>query len=115
MKKTITIAVLVLAVIACHRKTVPASNIIISNKPNVEETKDIKVDPPKTEMSGSELAAQGKTVYTNRCGRCHGLKNTESFTASQWENILKAMIPKARLNDEEGKQVTAYVMANAKK
>ena len=62
-----------------------------------------------------DLASVGKTVYTTRCNRCHGLKNTENYTEQQWTGILKNMIPKARLNEDESKQVTAYVMANAKK
>jgi polyhydroxyalkanoate synthesis regulator phasin len=33
----------------------------------------------------------------------------------QWDNILKSMIPKAKLNDDEAKQVAAYVMEHAKK
>lgn len=116
MKKSIVILILALSVWACHRKTIPSSdsNVIISNKTNTEETKT-KTEITKTEASGTDLAAVGKTVYTTRCNRCHGLKNTENFTQQQWDNILKSMIPKARLNDDEAKQVTAYVMANAKK
>lgn len=105
MKVTITILILAVIVFACHRKTVASSdNIIISNKIN----KDTKV-------SNVESTSAGQTVYTSRCGRCHGLKKTENYTAQQWDNILKSMIPKAKLNDDEARQVTAYVMANAKK
>jgi hypothetical protein len=43
------------------------------------------------------------------------LKPVDNFTADRWNNILKAMIPKAKLTDAEAEQVTAYVMANAKK
>ena len=105
MKATITIFIIAVFAIACHRKTVASSdNIIISNKTNAE-----------TKTSNSGVASAGQTVYTNRCGRCHGLKKTENYTAQQWDNILKSMIPKAKLNDEEAKEVAAYVMANAKK
>jgi mono/diheme cytochrome c family protein len=114
MKKLITVSALGLLVLACHRKTVPASDIVISNKPNTEETKTVVEQPPQVQQE-PDLATQGKTVYTSRCGRCHGLKNTEAYTPQQWDNILKSMIPKAKLNEEEAKQVTAYVMANAKK
>lgn len=107
MKATIIILILALAIFACHHKTVPSSdNIIISNKTPATNSKN--------ESAAPGLASAGKTVYVNRCGRCHGLKNTEKYTQQQWENILKSMIPKAKLNDEEAKQVTAYVMANAK-
>ena len=107
MKTAFIILILAIIVFACHRKTVASSdNIIISNKTNTET---------KTSASNQDLAFAGSTIYTNRCGRCHGLKKTENYTSQQWENILKTMIPKARLNDEEAKQVTAYVMDHAKK
>jgi mono/diheme cytochrome c family protein len=104
MKITITILILAGIVFGCSRKTVASSDeIVISNKTSTE-----------TKTSNAELTSAGQTLYTNRCGRCHGLKNTENYTQQRWENILKTMIPKARLNDEEAKQVTAYVLANAK-
>lgn len=121
MKTTITVLILALAVWACHRKTVPSSdnNIVISNKTNTEvkSTTETKTETTSSDNSSStvDLATAGKTVYTTRCNRCHGLKNTENYTQQQWTNILKSMIPKARLNEDESKQVTAYVMANAKK
>jgi mono/diheme cytochrome c family protein len=105
MKAIITILILTIIVLACHRKTIASSdNIIISNKTN-STTKP---------NSNAGTASAGQTIYTNRCGRCHGVKKTENYTQQQWENILKRMIPKARLNDEEAKQVTAYVMEHAK-
>jgi cytochrome c5 len=105
MKATIIILIIAVIVFACHRKTVASSdNIVISNKTNNE-----------TKAANPEVASAGQTVYTNRCGRCHGLKKTENYTVQQWDNILKSMIPKAKLNDDEAKQVAAYVMEHAKK
>lgn len=105
MKTTITSLILAIIVFACHRKTVASSdNIVISNKTNTE-----------TKVAEPEVASAGQTVYTSRCGRCHGLKKTENYTVQQWDSILKSMIPKAKLNDDEAKQVTAYVLEHAKK
>ena len=105
MKATLAILILAVIVFACHRKTVPSSdNIVISNKTNIE-----------TNTSNTETASAGQTIYTSRCGRCHGLKKPENYTQQRWENILKKMIPKAKLNDDEANQVTAYVMEHAKK
>lgn len=111
MKKIITILILALTVWACHHKTIPVADnsIIISNKTNTET----KTETTTTADSDVDLTA-GKRVYTTRCNRCHALKKTEKFTHQQWNNILKSMIPKARLNEDEAKQVTHYVMANAK-
>ncbi len=106
MKSTIFIIILALIVFACHRKTISSSdNIIISNRVNTTS---------KISGADSKMNSAGQSIYVNRCGRCHGLKNTEKYTQQQWETILKSMIPKAKLNDEEAKQVTAYVMANSK-
>ena len=105
MKTSIAILILALIVFACHRKTVSASdNIVISNKTN-----------PNVKTANTEAMAEGQTIYSNRCGRCHYLKTAQDYTATQWKNILKSMIPKAKLNDDEAKQVTAYVMEHAKK
>jgi mono/diheme cytochrome c family protein len=118
MKKTITLSFIALAVFACSRKTVSTTT---TTTPQVNEgtkmetpaNEKAKVETPKT--TTVDLTAQGKNVYTNSCGRCHGLKPVENYTESRWTEILKSMIPKARLNDTEAQQVTAYVMANAKK
>src|SRR6476620_6712621 len=101
MKKTITILTMAMLVLACHRKTVAADDTA-------------RIEKEKTDAAHTELVAQGKTVFTNRCGRCHALKQVDNYTAERWNNILKAMIPKARLNETEAQQVTAYVMENAK-
>ena len=130
MKKISTVALIALIVFACSRKTVTTSETKIKTETGNAETKvkaeaeaplaDSKTNstaPIKTDASTSsaEMIAAGKTVYTTRCGKCHGLKEVSAYTEQRWEPILKSMIPKARLNDDEAKQVTAYVMANAKK
>lgn len=58
--------------------------------------------------------AQGKTLMDTRCGRCHDLKPTDSFTVDEWEPILERMIPKAKLLEDEGNLVRAYILLNAK-
>lgn len=120
MKKTITIALIICIAVACHRKAVPASDTASSSKnppAMVDAPKsDVPVSKaPAADAAHADLVAQGKTVYTARCGRCHGLKDTQAYTTQRWEGILKSMIPKAGLNTTEAQQVTAYVMDNAKK
>ena len=102
MKKLIIITLLILIVFACSRKTIASSE---TNIPDRE-----KKDRPNAEM-----VSQGKTVYNYRCGRSHSLKPVGKYTAAEWENILKVMTTKARLNETESTQVTTYVIANAKK
>ena len=113
MKKFSIIFFMILAVLACQRKTIAESEIILSNKTTpTEKNKPAKIPLNAT---ASEPAKQGSIVYANRCGRCHELKPAAKFTGTEWKNILKSMIPKAKLNDTEAQQVSAYVMEHAKK
>ena len=56
----------------------------------------------------------GKTIFTGNCAKCHKLKEPESRTPEQWNKVLKRMIPKAKLSDDDGKLVRAYLIANSK-
>ena len=111
MKKVFVIIFVAVAVVACSRKTTPPAEIIISNEQKVSNNKsEIAV----TNTNTGETSA-GKSIYTTRCGRCHALKPVDKYKTTEWENILKIMIPKAKLTDAEAKEVTAYVMEHAKK
>lgn len=61
-----------------------------------------------------EQLAQGHSIFITSCDNCHKLKKTETRTAEQWNKIIKRMIPRAKLSDDEGKLVRAYVIANSK-
>lgn len=63
--------------------------------------------------SESEIA-EGKVLFTNNCAKCHKQKEPETRTPEQWNNTLKRMIPKAKLNDRDGQLVRAYLIVNAK-
>ena len=73
--------------------------------------------PATTAVAATATAEQieaGHTLYTNNCGKCHGLKEPANYNKESWTKILKSMIPKAKLSADDGTLVTAYVMANAK-
>lgn len=61
-----------------------------------------------------EQIAEGKAIFTSKCVKCHSLKEPESRTAAAWTPIMKKMIPRAKLSDEEGKLARAYAIVNAK-
>jgi cytochrome c5 len=106
MKRTVVSLIAITAlIISCQKKTVP----VISER--------------KKQPAGPEIAAPsatiipdtstGKIVFINRCGKCHGLPEPDQFTAKRWDGILSYMIPRAKLNNEQGVHVTAYLKANA--
>ena len=96
-------------IIACHKKAVPE----ITSR--TEFPPPPKSDHPPVVENSPEAIAAGKIIFETRCNRCHDLKDTKGYAADRWTTILKTMIPRARLNEEQAKQVTSYVMANAKK
>ncbi|MEO5945337.1 MAG: hypothetical protein ABIP79_00860 [Chitinophagaceae bacterium] len=91
--------------VACTQKTAPVITSR-STEPFKKEKQAISILPDLNE---------GKIVFTNRCGKCHDLPLPDQFTEKRWEGILSYMIPRARLNEEQGIHVTAYLKANAKK
>ena len=62
-------------------------------------------------------ATAGKAIYDTggKCTKCHKPKDVANYTPEKWVGILDKMVPKAKLDAEETKLVTAYVMVNAKK
>lgn len=104
MKKVFALSVIiVLIAAACHKKAVPAAS-----------TPAATVDSAVAAADPAMLEA-GKTVFTTKCAKCHAAKVVEDYTVERWAGILQSMIPKAKLDETEAAQVTAYVNANAKK
>lgn len=107
MKKLVVSLIIILIVtISCQKKAVP---VITERKNELPATKPTIYPPPT--ISPDTVA--GKTIFTTRCGRCHGLPEPAQYTAQRWDGILSYMIPRSRLNDEQGIHVTAYLKANA--
>jgi len=109
MKKIIVRVSVFLLVTACHKKTVPE---IISRTEFPPAPKSSVQSLPE---NSPEAIAAGKIIFETRCNRCHDLKVVDVYTPERWTVILQTMIPRARLIEEQAKQVRSYVMANAKK
>lgn len=110
---------------SCHRKIAPDGDGTMgktekNEKSEKHEEKDEKPEASfgnasvNTDARPKESLEMGKTIYTTKCIKCHEAKSPGAFSKDEWTNILKAMIPKAKLNDVESRSVTAYVMSNAK-
>ena len=104
MKKVLVLSVLIVFIAAaCHKKAAP--------------TTAVPADPNAATAAAPDpaMVEAGKNVYATKCTKCHAAKVVENYTAERWTGILKSMIPKAKLDDTESAQVTAFVMAGAKK
>jgi mono/diheme cytochrome c family protein len=65
--------------------------------------------------STNDAAVAGQSTYNAKCGRCHGLKVVQDYTADRWISIMQVMAPKAGLSETEKANVLEYVKANAKR
>lgn len=106
MKKLIYLAAFVavsLTVIQCSPKT---ANVT----PNVEAflTKEEAL-----KSSVSDLT-EGKSLFEEKCSKCHDLRAPETKDAEKWHRTLNKMIPKTKVSEIEGAQIRAYVVANSK-
>jgi len=95
-------AIIVLMAIACTPKASPAvteATIPTSNSVS-KETKTIEA---------------GHTIFTTQCTRCHKEKPIQKWTYEKLRPTLAIMVRKAKLDNPEIGQLTAYVYANSKK
>jgi hypothetical protein len=96
MKKVllVSLTIVLFITVACHSSV------------KVGDTKYRKAD-----------ATAGHAIYDTggKCTKCHKPKDVAAYTPEKWTGILKSMVPKAKLDENETKLVTAYVMVNAKK
>jgi cytochrome c5 len=52
---------------------------------------------------------QGRDLYLGKCGACHQIYSPDNFTASDWQNILSVMAPRAGLSSANSTLVYKYV------
>ena len=119
------------------KKVVTESNTTTSEK--IEEQKKLGIEDRDIDMSdadntdsewkrksidekfdalgnlGAEHQDLGVEVYNSKCGSCHKLYSPSSRNAMSWIKILDKMAPKAKLNEEQQINVTAFLVNGAKK
>lgn len=96
---------IVIIILSCQKKTIPAISSR-TTEPSLPKADTGMVVPDKE---------RGRVVFNNRCGRCHGLPETDQYTIKRWETIMASMASRARLSKDDRIHVTAWVNANAKK
>lgn len=72
--------------------------------------------PSETAVSNDEVTIEaGHTIFTTKCTRCHREKPIEKWTYEKIRPVLASMVKKAKLDNTEIGQVSAYAHANSRK
>lgn len=64
-----------------------------------------------TKTITAEYLAQGNTIFTNSCGKCHDLPNPTDHSAQDWVGIMNSMAPKAKLTEKQHEMVYDYIVS----
>lgn len=62
----------------------------------------------------AEHLSQGKTIFTNSCGKCHDLPSPDDHSAQDWVGIMNSMAPKAKLDGAQHQMVYDYIVSAKK-
>jgi len=87
---------------------VAALGIFAACQPKTAEVVEV-VKETKTLRAGTEAELAGMALYTNNCGKCHGLPVISDHSKERWDKVLPPMNKKAKLDEAQSAQVTAYV------
>ena len=96
--------------------TFAAAVVLLASCGTTEKVKDTagKVNEKVQEFPSAD-ESEGLAIYGASCGRCHKLFEIKDFSQERWDEVLPPMIKKAKLDEEQGRKVTAYVNWKLKK
>ena len=91
--------IVAIAVAACSHKTATETSA------STEKTSSASVT--------YEQYMEGKKVYQQYCGKCHGLKSPGDYTAERWVKLIDKMAGRAKIDENQKEQIYRYVSVNA--
>jgi uncharacterized membrane protein len=93
-----------------------AATIAVACTPKASPAVTEATIPSETSVSNDAATIEaGHTIFTTRCTQCHKEKPIRKWTYEKLRPVLGAMVQKAKLNNTEIGQISAYVHANSKK
>lgn len=103
MNKTTILATILFSSFTLYQCTGP--KIILTSPADKELAAAQKRWPDATK----ESLAEGHTIYTTKCTKCHADKGITSRSEAEWGRAIAEMAPKANLTDGEKETLTRYV------
>ncbi len=82
---------------SCKKSDITSSNLYVPTSSDVT-----------TNATLSELQ-QGRTLYINNCGVCHGLYSPDDYSASGWKRVMAGMAPRTDMNASQITITTKYL------
>ena len=69
-------------------------------------------DRAAQKFPGTTLAdlQQGKLLYEQNCGKCHGLKKPASRSEEAWRKVMPPMARKAKIDAQKEEMILKYVL-----
>jgi hypothetical protein len=109
MKKML-VPVLLMAAIACSKKTVP-------DAAKTDELGQAELDRAVQKFPDLTLVQlqEGKKINDANCGRCHKLHQPWDEPEAEWREIVPRMAKKARLDSKSEELVLRYLVGLARK
>ncbi|MBI3235683.1 MAG: hypothetical protein HYZ42_16875 [Bacteroidetes bacterium] len=115
MKKIIILALALTAVFVISECSGPKEAITKAPETKTESkaSENALLDIAKKTWPNATVAslAEGQTIYTTKCNKCHGLYPIVGRSEESWKHEIKSMAPKARLTPEETELLSQYLLS----
>lgn len=105
MKKITAVLVLGILVYACAPKVA-----VTAMQPDPVQVPPKIASAEETPKVLSDLE-EGKSLYENRCAKCHDLYEPKDFTAEQWKPIMVKMQIKAKIDNAQTASIYNYIVS----
>jgi hypothetical protein len=96
--RTMSYFILMFVVVSCSKDSTNSSSSLYT--------------PTGTDVTANatlDELLQGRTLYINHCGDCHGLYSPDGRTVSEWKSAIAVMGPRTSLTAAEITLVTKYL------
>lgn len=120
MKKTIIFASIIATMFVISECSGPKTTTKAPDPVKAPETKEESKAPDNTLLDIAKKTwpaatvaslAQGQTIYTTKCNKCHELFPIVGRSEESWKHEIKDMAPKARLTAEETDLLSQYILS----
>ena len=102
MKKISLIVAITFATFTFYKCAAPAALTSPADK-------ELAIAKKRWPDATKESLAQGHSIYTVQCMKCHGDKGITSRSEAEWTKVLGYMAPKANLTAAETEIVQRYI------